>query len=102
MLIGTRVTGDVIEKKIMKIIDKSPTAKSLKKMLKQADKLFGDKALVTRATTFFEEATTLVSSKEAKNFFANVTELMKQLGEKTDNEVKLDLPTLPGAADDKE
>lgn len=81
MMIGTRLTGDVVEKKLKKILDESPTAKSLKKFVGTADKMLVEgrvNSLITTVTKFFEEATMLVSSPEAKNFFKNVTELMKE------------------------
>jgi len=93
MIIGTRLTGDIFEKKFNKIIENSPTAKSLKKLLKKTDKLLEDNKLdelIVKVTKFFEDAGELVSSDEAKNFFKNVTELMKDLG--GESEVKLKLP----------
>jgi len=93
MIIGTRLTGDIFEKKFNKIIEDSPTAKSLKKLLKKTDKLLEDNKLdelIVKVTKFFEDAGELVSSDEAKNFFKNVTELMKDLG--GESEVKLKLP----------
>jgi len=93
MIIGTRLTGDVFEKKLKKMTDESPTAQMLIKFLKQADKLFGDDQLVEQVTKFFKEASDLVSSPEAKNFFANVTKLMQDLsGEEKDS---IQLPKKP-------
>jgi hypothetical protein len=76
---------DTIEKRIQK----SPTAKRATKLLELSDKLFGDKQAVEQITGFFKEARELVSSPEAKNFFANVTVLMKDLGSETKVELKL-------------
>jgi CHASE3 domain sensor protein len=101
MIIGTRMTGDTLEKKVKKMVNDSPTAQRLLKIMEKSDKLFGDDQAIAQITGFFKEARALVSSPEAKNFFTNVTELMKQLGEKTDEQVEIELPTLPGAADDK-
>ena len=93
MIVGTRLTGDVFEKKLMKIMNKSPTAKSIKKFVKKADKLLEEgktEELIEKVTKFFDSASELVSSPEAKNFFKNVTELMKDLG--GEPKVKLRLP----------
>ena len=90
MYLGTRFTGDVFEKKVRSIIDKSPTAQKLAVLLEKTDKILGDEQAVEQFTRFFKEAADLVSSKEAKNFFKNVTELMKDLG--SEPEVKLKLP----------
>jgi len=93
MIVGTRLTGDVFEKKVTKILDESPTAKSLKKFVKTADGLLEEgkvDKLIEKVTKFFDEAGGLVSSPEAKNFFKNVTELMKGLGE--EHKVSLKMP----------
>ena len=95
MLIGTRLTTKSMIKEVEKMLEKSETAQSVKKLVT-------DQTLIQKATQFFEEATVLVSSNEAKNFFRNVTELMKDLG--GESEVKLKLPKrkgirLPEAAD---
>ena len=75
---------------VEKRISKSPTAKRFLKVMEMSDKLFGDEQAVEQITGFFKEARELVSSPEAKQFFANVTILMKQLSEEP--EVKLKLP----------
>ena len=102
MIVGTRMTGDTLEKKVKKMVNDSPTSQRLLKIMEKSDKLFGDDQAVEQITGFFKEARTLVSSSEAKNFFANVTELMKQLSTEKTEDVKLNMPTLPGAADDKD
>lgn len=108
MIVGTRLTGDVFEKKFEKIMDESPTAKSLKKFVKKADNLLEEgkaEELIEKVTKFFDDAGGLVSSPEAKNFFKNVTELMRDLG--GESKVSLKMPkkkkpqTLVGAADYK-
>lgn len=91
--LGSRMTGDVFEKKFTKIIDKSPTAQRLIKLLEKSDKLFGDEQAVEQFTRFFKEAADLVSSPEAKNFFKNATEALKEFSSET--QVKLDLPKKP-------
>ncbi|MBA7489936.1 hypothetical protein ES702_00470 [subsurface metagenome] len=79
MIIGTRMTGNIFEKKLNKMINKSATAQRFMKLLEKADKIFGDDQAVEQVTRFFKEATDLVSSPEAKNFFKNMTEIMKGL-----------------------
>jgi len=72
MYIGTRQTAKEVRRELMSVIEKSETAQILKEILT-------DQTLIEKATRFFEEATVLVSSEEAKNFFKNVTALMKEL-----------------------
>jgi len=98
---GTGKTIDIALEKVEAKMKKSPTAQRLLKVLEMSDKLFGDAQTIEQITGFFKEARELVSGPEAKNFFTNVSELMKQLGEKTEPEVDIKLPTLPGASDDK-
>lgn len=74
---------------VEKRVSRSPTAKRLFKVMKMSDKLFGDEQAVEQITGFFKEARELVSSPEAKNFFANVTELMKDLGSEKKVELKM-------------
>jgi len=95
MMIGTRLTAKSMRKEVEDMMEKSETVQMLKKFLT-------DQTLISKATKFFEEATTLVSSPEAKNFFKNMTQLMRELS--SDTSVKFELPkrtidTLPEAAD---
>jgi len=71
MIIGTRLTAKTMRDELEDAIDKSELIQKLKKLL-------DDQTLTTKATKFFEEATTLVTSTEAKNFFRNTSTLMKQ------------------------
>jgi hypothetical protein len=87
---GTGKTVDIALDKLEKRMKESPTAKRLLKLMEVSDKIFGDEQAVEQMTKFFKEARELVSSPEAKNFFKNVTELMKSLSEESD--VKLKLP----------
>ena len=75
----------------------SPTAQRLLKLLKTSDKLFDDEQTIEQVTGFFKEARELVSSPEAKNFFTNVTKLMKELGEEKTDETtgEIKLPEKP-------
>jgi len=83
------MTGDVFEKKFNKMIDSSPTAQRVLRLMEKSDALFGDDKLVEQVTRFFKEAGDLVSSSEAKNFFKNVTVMMKELGGESDVKIKL-------------
>jgi hypothetical protein len=74
---------------ITKKLQKSPTAQRMLKLMEMSDKLFGDEQAVEQITGFFKEARALVSSPEAKNFFKNMTELMKSLSGETEVKVKL-------------
>lgn len=86
MWIGTRQSAKSIIKEFDVYLKKSELFKLLTKTLT-------DQTLLDKATKFFDEATTLVSSEEAKNFFKNVTELMKELSGETP--AKLELPKKP-------
>ena len=97
MVLGTRLTGRTLRKEIKNFSDESPTAQMLIKFLKQADKLFGDDQLVEQVTKFFKEASDLVSSPEAKNFFKNITDLVKDLG--GDEKDAIQLPEKPEVND---
>jgi len=94
MIIGTRMTGDTLEKKMNKIIDKSPTGQTVKKILGQVDKLLGDDQAVEQITGFFRDARALVSSPEAKNFFKNAADALKDFSGKEQESV-IDLPKKP-------
>jgi len=89
MWLGTRMTSDAIERKIKNILDKSPTAKRFARLMEQTDKLFGDEQAVEQVTRFFREATKLVTSPEARAFFVNATEILKELSGKQKVELKL-------------
>lgn len=82
MIIGTRLTAKSMRKEVEAMLEESETAQAVKKVVT-------DQKLVEKATKFFDEATDLVSSHEAKNFFANVTELMKQLGGEPKEMIKI-------------
>ena len=94
---GTGKTIDIALEKVELKMKKSPTAQRLLKLLETSDKLFGDEQAVEQITNFFKEARELVGSTEVKNFFTNLTELMKQLGtEKADDATgEIELPNKP-------
>jgi len=91
MILGTRLTASTMERKIMKMIEKSETAQAFKKLLLRIDEMLRNQEVTSKAEKFFEEATVLVTSPEAKNFFKNLTELMKMLGTSEGEEI-LKLP----------
>jgi hypothetical protein len=92
---GTGKTIDIAIDKLEKKLKKSPTAQRILKIMEKSDEIFGDNQAVEQITGFFSEARGLVGSQEAKNFFANMTELMKQLGTEKTETVKLKLPEKP-------
>ena len=62
--------------------DKSETVKMGKKLIKKIDKLSEEgkiDELIEKVTKLIDNTSELVSSPEAKNFFKNVTEMMKGL-----------------------
>ena len=76
---GSAKTVDIIIEKLQKRLEKSPAAQRLMKAIETTDKLFGDDQAVEQVTRFFREASNLLSSPEAKNFIANLTDLMTTL-----------------------
>ena len=83
MMIGSKLTSRSMIKEVDEWTQRSELFQTIKKLVT-------DQTLIEKATKFFEEATVLVSSPEAKNFFKNMTELMKTLGEP--QKVKLKMP----------
>ena len=71
---GARLTPKAMRKEMEDWMEQSELFQGIKKLVKEQE-------LIEKATKFFEEATVLVSSPEAKNFFKNVTKLMKDLGD---------------------
>lgn len=86
---GARATGAEFEKRAMRVINNSPTAQAMKKMVKKVDEMLESKNLIDEATGFFKEARESIGSPEVKNLIKNVTELVKDLGEETKVELKL-------------
>ena len=87
MWIGTKQSAKAIVKEAEKVLEKNELIKTLKKTLT-------DQTLLEKATKFFEEATTLVSSEEAKNFFKNATEALKEFSS-SESDIKVNLPKKP-------
>ena len=91
---GTSKTVDIALDKLEKRMKVSPTAKRVMKALEMSEKLFGDDQAVFQITHFFKEATELVSSEEAKNFFKNATEALKEFSS-SESDIKVNLPKKP-------
>ena len=87
MFIGTRQSAKAIVKEFERMLERSEMVTTLKKT-------FTDQTLITKATKFFEEATTLVSSEEAKNFFKNATAALKEFSS-SESDIKVNLPKKP-------
>jgi hypothetical protein len=93
---GTGKTMDVAFDKLEKRMKESPTAQRLLKLMNKSDELFGDDKAVEQITGFFREARALVTSPEAKNFFTNATQMMKEFSsEKQEEKVEIELPKRP-------
>jgi hypothetical protein len=73
---GSSKTVDIILDRLQKRLEKSPAAQKLLNAIETTDKLFGDDQAIEQITRFFREASNLVSSPEAKNFFKTLTTLM--------------------------
>ena len=91
---GTGKTIDIALAKIEARTEGSPTIKRLLKLAEMSEKLFADDQAISQITRFFKEAGDLVSSPEAKNFFKNATEALKEFSS-GDTTVKLELPAKP-------
>jgi hypothetical protein len=76
---GTEKTVDIVIERLRKRFGGSPTAKRLERLLESADRLLGDEELAGQATRFFKEAADLVSSREARDFFASLAEFLKSM-----------------------
>jgi len=83
---GTGKTIDIALDKLEKRSKESPTIQRLIKMMEMSDKLFGDKQAVEQMTSFFKEARELVTSPEAKAFFKNATEALKEFSKGSNSE----------------
>lgn len=90
LIIGTRLTGNTLEKMIRKVMKDSKTLQKVEGVLVKLDKILGDENVINEVTKFFKEASKLVTSPEAKQFFKNAAELMKEFSSKDDT--KLNLP----------
>lgn len=86
LYIGTRKSAKEVRKEIEDMIKTSETAQAI-------GKIVTDQKLIDEATKFFKEARELVSSPEAKNFFKNVTEVLKELS--GEPKVKIKMPESP-------
>lgn len=78
---GAKATGEEFEKRAMRVIDTSPTARAMKKMVMKADEMLESQNLVVEATRFFKEAREAISSPEVKTLIKNVTDLVKDFSE---------------------
>jgi len=83
MLVGSRLTSKSIVKEIDKWMNKSEFFIEMKGMISEQE-------LIPKATKFFEEATTWITSPEAKNLFINIAKALKEFS--GESEVKLELP----------
>lgn len=94
MSMGSKRTVSIALDEIEKRSKKSPTAQRALKAMEMLDKVFGDDQAIEQVTRFFREAGDLVSSPEAKNFFKNITGIMRGLS--GESKVKLKLPKKKG------
>lgn len=79
MLIGTRLSAKEIKRELRGMLEKSETAVIAGKLIKKLDELLANEEVTANAAKFFKAGTELLTSPEAKNFFKNVTTLMKDL-----------------------
>jgi len=77
MVLGSKLTSKSVVKEVDRWLERSETFQAIKTMVT-------DQTLIEKATKFFEEATILVGSPEAKNFFQNAVELMQRFAKKTE------------------
>lgn len=94
---GSKKTAEGFLDVLEKYSKENPTAKRAKKILEKFDEMFEKNdidELIVSIKKFFEEASELVSSPEAKNFFKNISEMMKELSG-GEEETKIKLPKKP-------
>ena len=91
---GTGKTVDVALDRLNEKLKERPTYKRLVKMMEKSDEIFGDDQALEQITGFFREARALVSSPEAKTFFRNATEVLKDFSGKEQESV-INLPKKP-------
>ena len=70
-------------------MDKSPLLKRVASMVEALDKIVSDEKAVQEIVAFFRAGKELLQSEEAKNFFANATQLMKEFSSEGKTELKL-------------
>lgn len=80
MIIGTKLTAKSVRRELDDMLEESETLQAIRKFVT-------DQKLTGKATEFFEEATKLVSSPEAKNFFKNISEMMRTLSRRPAGEM---------------
>jgi hypothetical protein len=76
---GIEKTVDTVVERLRERLGGSPTAKRLERLLESAERLLGDERLAEQATRFFKEAADLASSREARDFFRSLAELLKAM-----------------------
>ena len=81
MVIGTKLTSRTLKKEILSIIEESGTAQTAKKIIEKIDDILKNQELIDKATTFFDEATKMVTSKETKEFLNALSQIMKRLSQ---------------------
>ena len=87
--LGERYTMNGLERRLNKMFGKSKTWQKLIKILNSPSLEQDLNKLLKNAAGFFEEARTLVSSPEAKNFFKNASELIEQFSSESPEIVKI-------------
>ncbi|RLI83306.1 hypothetical protein DRP04_01875 [Archaeoglobales archaeon] len=88
MVIGTKLTTRTLKKEILSIMEESATAQTFKKIVEKVDKMLKNQELIEKATTFFDEATKLVTSQQTKEFFEALSSLLKRVSEAKIEEVE--------------
>jgi len=81
MIVGTKLTSRALKKEILSIIEESGTAQTARKIIEKVDDMLKNQELIDKATTFFDEATKVVTSKETKEFLNALSEIMKRLSQ---------------------
>jgi uncharacterized protein YneF (UPF0154 family) len=77
IFLGSKLSAKAMKRELQKVMDESNTLKLLVKILGKVDNaLSGD--LEGKASLFFEKATELLGSEEARNFFRNLSLLIQQ------------------------
>ena len=99
IFLGSKLSAKALRTEIQKVVDESNTLKLLVKILGKVDSALSED-LESKASMFFEKATELLGSEEARLFFKRMNELLASFVKSSGEEVKIKLPPVPKADKD--
>jgi len=95
IFLGSKYSATAMRKEFDGMLEDSETFAAIKRVLTDEALMVRGRTLLDAAIKFFEDGSALVSSPEAKNFFANATKLLQQLGEEPSRGEILKIPQKP-------